>query len=203
MSYKISCAFTGHRPERFSFGYDNEDEKCIRLKLLMANEIVKMIEKGAFLFYTGMAQGVDQYGAEIILDMKRQYPHIQLIAVLPCETQANKWPPAQRERYFNILAACNDVITLRAHYTPKCMLERNRYMVDQAEYLLAVYGGGNEGSTAYTIRYARKKKREISVIHPDSLEVVSGASFEALEQRKQLRILPGRQKGDGVVNHVL
>lgn len=203
MSYKIACAFTGHRPERFSFGYDNEDEKCIRLKLIMANEIAKLIEKGVFLFYTGMAQGVDQYGAEIILDMKRQYPHIQLIAVLPCETQANKWPPAQRERYFNILAVCNDVITLRAHYTPKCMLERNRYMVDQAEYLLAVYDGGNEGGTAYTVHYARKKQRKISVIHPDSLEVLSGASFDALEQRKQLRILPGRQKGDGVVNHVL
>lgn len=203
MSNKIACAFTGHRPERFSFGYDNEDEKCIRLKLLMANEIAKLIEKGVFLFYTGMAQGVDQYGAEIILDMKRQYPHIHLIAVLPCETQANRWLPAQRERYFNILADCNDVITLRAHYTPHCMLERNRYMVDHAEYLLAVYDGGHEGGTAYTVHYARKKQREIIVIHPDSLKVFSDVSLEALEQRMQLRILPGRRKGDGVLNRVL
>lgn len=203
MSNKLACAFTGHRPERFSFGYDDEDEKCIRLKLLMANEVVKLIEKGVTQFYTGMAQGVDHYGAEIILHMKRQYPHIELIAVLPCETQANRWLPAQRERYFNILAACNDVITLRTHYTPQCMLERNRYLVNHAKYLLAVYDGSHVGGTAYTVNYARKKQREITVIHPDSLVVSSDVSLVDLKQRKEFRIFPGRQKGDGLVNPVL
>ena len=96
------------------------------------------------LFLTGMAQGVDQWAAEIVLAMKRSYPHIQLIAVLPCETQANKWSQEQRERYFNTLAVCDDVITLNARYTPQCMLERNRYMVDHAGYLLAVYDGGEK-----------------------------------------------------------
>jgi uncharacterized phage-like protein YoqJ len=122
--------------------------------------------------------------------MKRQYPHIQLIAALPCETQANKWSPAQRERYFNTLAACDDVITLSAHYTQQCMRERNNYMVDHAEYLLAVYDGSGKGGTAHTVRYAREKQQEIIVIHPDTLEVVSAVDFEALERRKQLRILP-------------
>ena len=189
-----ACVFTGHRPMRFSFGYDEEDDRCIYLKLIMAQEIVKLIESGVSLFYTGMAQGVDQWGAEIILSMKKQYPHIQLIAVLPCETQANRWSPAQRERYFNMLAVCDDVITLRAHYMPQCILERNRYMVDRADYLLAVYDGSGKGGTAYTVRYVREKKREIIVIHPDTLEVMSTVDFETLERRKQLRILPGKEE---------
>lgn len=70
------------------------------------------------------------------------------------------------------------------------MLERNRYMVDHAAYLLAVYDGGNKGGTAYTVRYAREKKREIIVIRPDTLELISAVDFEALERRKQIRILP-------------
>lgn len=185
-----ACSFTGHRPQRFSFGYDEEDKKCIQLKLVMARQVNLLIESGVSVFYTGMAQGVDQYGAEIVLAMKRQYPHIRLIAVLPCETQANKWSPEQRERYFNTLAECDDVITLQTRYTPQCMWERNRYMVDHAGYLLAVYDGGGKGGTAYTVRYARVKKREIITVHPDTLEVVSGVDFEALERRKQLRILP-------------
>ncbi len=194
MSKQIACAFTGHRPKRFSFGYDEEDEKCVRLKLVMAQQIMKLIKGGVSLFYTGMAQGVDQYGAEIVLGMKRQYPHVQLIAVLPCETQANKWSPMQRERYFNTLAVCDDVITLRARYSPQCMHERNRYMVDHAEYLLAVYDGDGKGGTAYTVRYAREKEREIITIHSDTLAVVSGVDFEALERRKQFRILPPKQQ---------
>lgn len=187
--HTMACAFTGHRPAKFSFGYDEDSEKCIRLKLLMAQQIRGLIESHVSVFHTGMAQGVDQWAAEIVLDMKRQYPHIQLMAVVPCETQANKWSPEQRERYFNTLAVCDDVITLNARYTPQCMLERNRYMVDRANYLLAVYDGSAKGGTAYTVRYAREKKRGIICIHPDTLEIVRGADFEALQRRSQLRLL--------------
>lgn len=190
----VACAFTGHRPMKFSFGYDEEDERCIRLKLVMAQQIASLIESHVSLFYTGMAQGVDQWGAEIVLDMKRQYPYVRLIAVLPCETQADKWSVEQRERYFNTLPECDEVITLNAHYTSECMLECNRYLVDHADYLLAVYDGGGKGGTAYTVRYAREKKREIIIIHPDTLEIISAVDFEALERRKQLRILPGKQE---------
>jgi len=189
-----ACAFTGHRPGRFSFGYDEEDEKCSWLKLTLAAQISHLIESGVSIFYTGMALGTDQWCAGIVLDMKRRYLNIQLIAVLPCETQANKWTPEQRERYFNTLAFCDNVITLNTRYTPQCMLERNRYMVDHADYLLAVYDGGVKGGAAYTVRYARENRREIIVIHPDTLEVVSNVDFEALERRKQLRILPKKDK---------
>lgn len=159
-----TCAITGHRPMKFSFGYDEEDEKCKLLKLAMAVQINAVIESHISVFYTGMAQGVDQWGAEIVLAMKRQYPHARLIAVLPCETQANKWLPEQRERYFNTLAECDDVITLNTHYTPQCMLERNRYMVDHADYLLAVYDSGGKGGTAYTVHYARERRKQLRIL---------------------------------------
>lgn len=155
----------------------------------MAQQVNLLIDSNISLFYTGMALGVDQWGAEIVLDMKRQYPHIRLIAVVPCETQANKWSAEQRERYFNTLAVCDEVITLYARYTPQCMLERNRYMVDHANYLLAVCDGSAKGGTAYTVRYAQEKKRGVISIHPDTLEIVRGADFEALQRRSQLRLL--------------
>lgn len=139
MTVGTACAFTGHRPVRFSFGYDEEDEKCLRLKLVLARQISALIEGGVSLFYKGMSLGTDQWCAGIVLDMKRQYANIRLTAVLPCETQANKWSPEQRDQYFNTLEQCDDVITPIARYTPGCMLERNPYMVNHAQYLLAVY----------------------------------------------------------------
>jgi uncharacterized phage-like protein YoqJ len=190
----LACAFTGHRPMKFSFGYDEEDEKCIRLKRVLAEQIETLIKCGVSMFYSGMGLGVDQWGTSIVLDKKKQYPNVRLNAVLPCETQANRWSPEQRERYFDTLAQCDDVITLNAHYTPDCMFQRNRYLVDQAGYILAVYDGGEKGGTAYTVRYAREKNRRIIVIRPDTLEVVSSVDLEALEKRKRLRVLPGKQE---------
>jgi len=184
-----ACAFTGHRPRRFSFGYDEEHEKCNQLKSVLADQIAMLVGAGVTTFYTGMALGVDQWAAMIVLKLKKELDALRLIAVLPCETQANKWSVDQRERYFNILAECDDVITLSRHYTPTCMFERNRYLVDHAEYLLTVYDNGLHGGTAYTVQYAEERGRKVISIHPDTLHIATEIDLEALRRRGYLRIV--------------
>ena len=51
------------------------------------------------------------------------------------------------------------------------MLDRNRYMVDHAGILLAVYNGSYQSGTGMTVRYAQSKKRKIIVIDPITREV--------------------------------
>jgi uncharacterized phage-like protein YoqJ len=168
---KSACAFTGHRPNRFSFGFNENDERCAKIKELMRDQIGALIAGGVTDFYSGMALGVDQWAAEIVLDFKREHPAVRLTAVRPCETQADSWTVEQRERHYNTLALCDDVVTLQKRYTRSCMFERNRYLVDHAGHLLAVYDGGSDGGSAYTIRYARQQGRKIIIIHPEKLSV--------------------------------
>ena len=165
---KKSCAFTGHRPARFSFGYDESHGKCLALKKALREQIEALVADGVTDFYTGMALGVDQWAASVVLAVKKENPAVRLIAVLPYEGQANGWKADQRERYFETLGACDEAVTLQTRYTPSCMFERNRYLVDHAEHLLAVYDGGEKGGTAYTVKYAKQKKRSIVIIEPDT-----------------------------------
>jgi uncharacterized phage-like protein YoqJ len=137
----------------------------------MEEQIEKLIAAGVTDFYSGMALGADTWAAEIVLDLKEKHPGIRLTAVLPCETQANAWTVKQRERYFGTLELCDEVITLQKKYAPSCMFERNKYLVDHSEYMLAVYDGGDKGGTAYTVRYGKQKERRIISIDPDTLEV--------------------------------
>lgn len=51
-------------------------------------------------------------------------------------------------------------------YHDGCMLERNRYLVDHAACLLAVYNGERRGGTAMTVRYAGERGRRIIVLNP-------------------------------------
>ena len=166
-----TCAFTGHRPQSLPFGFDESDMRCTSLKSVMRDQIVVLIEnEGVTHFITGMALGVDMYAAEIVLDLKSKYPHITLESAIPCETQAIKWSVASRERYYNIAAKCDKETMLQREYTPDCMDKRNRYMVDHADYILAVWNGCPSG-TGNTVRYAHKKGKTIIVINPDSLDV--------------------------------
>lgn len=134
-----SCAITGHRPSRFSFGYDEEHFKCIELKKIFYNKFLDLINKGVEVFFSGMALGVDIWAAEVVIDLRKRFPNIKLICVLPCETQADRWAPNQRERYFNIIEKSQSSIYISNKYTRDCMYKRNKYMVDNSDVIVAVY----------------------------------------------------------------
>jgi uncharacterized phage-like protein YoqJ len=165
-----TCCFTGHRPAKLSFGYDEESPDCLRLRVRLLSLIDEMRMKGVTSFLSGMAQGVDILAAEAVIDIRRTYPQdkIRLIAAVPYEGQADKWSEAYRERYFNILAKADEVITLQRRYTDHCMLDRDHYMVDASAYMIAVYNG-SKGGTKYTVDYAISKGLDITIINPDTL----------------------------------
>lgn len=108
------CAFTGHRPQSLPFGFNEADERCIALKQKLRDEIIRQIEEnGVTHFITGMAIGVDMFAAEIVLGLKSAYNGITLECAFPCETQAEKWSEALRDRYFDIASKCDKETLLR------------------------------------------------------------------------------------------
>ena len=136
-----TCAFTGHRPK--GLGYPESDERCAALKEKIRSLIVKLTEEeGVTHFISGMAQGVDMYAAEIVLELKKQHPQITLECAIPYERQAAYWSEPLR----------------------------NRYMVDHADIVLAVWNGGPSG-TGQTVWYARETGKPVWILRPDTLEM--------------------------------
>ena len=167
----MKLAFTGHRPEALPFGENELSAASVRMKAMILTEIMDCAAKGCNVFLQGGARGGDLIFAEQVLIVKAtEYPDIQLITVVPHEGQANSWSEAWRDRYFRVLELSTDVITLSSRYTRDCYHVRNRYLVDNADKLLALYNGGATGGTAYTVQYARQKNKEVVVIDPNTLE---------------------------------
>lgn len=110
------------------------------------------------------------YAAEIVLDLKARYPDLQLECAIPYEEQAMRWTNPLRERYYDIASNCDKETMLQTHYSSGCFQRRNRYMVDQADIVLAVWDGQPSG-TGSTVRYAMKRGKQIYRIDPASLLV--------------------------------
>ena len=153
---EISCCFTGHRPEKLPWGGDEQDVRCMRLKEELACHLEGIYLAGCTHFLCGMARGCDFYFAEAVLRLRQKYPEVTLEAALPCDTQADAWPAAERRRYEHLLAECDEVTFVSHRYTPGCMQRRNRYMVDSSAVLLAVFNG-TAGGTMQTILYAQRQ----------------------------------------------
>ena len=159
------CAFTGHRLKKFPWGYDEADIRCIALKKVLTEQIAKLVDAGHTDFFSGMAEGADTWAALAVLALKKENPALKLHCVLPCEGQADRWTVSARELYFSILEQADDIVYVSREYSKDCMLERNRYLVDHAACLLAVYNGERRGGTAMTVRYARMRKRESIILN--------------------------------------
>ena len=167
-----SCAFTGHRPHKFPWRYNEADERCVALKATLREQITALVEAGITDFYSGGADGVDCWAALIVLELRKKNPALRLHCILPHEGQADKWSDSAQERYHSILRQADTVKYVSHEYYDGCMLDRNHRLVEAAGSLLAVYNGERRGGTAATVRYARKLRRRIIILNPITLKAV-------------------------------
>ena len=151
-----SCCFTGHRPAKLPWRYNEKDPRCLALKQRIQDAVELAYEQGYRHFICGMAQGCDLYFCECVLALKQIRPDVTVEAAVPCPTQADSWPAAQRERYQRLLEVCDFETMVSAQYSSTCMQRRDRYMVDHASLLIAVFDG-SVGGTRYTMEYAMRR----------------------------------------------
>ena len=170
---EIACAITGHRPKSFPWKYNETAPDCVLLKETLAAQIRLLADSGVTDWLSGMALGVDLWCAQIVLSLKEKNPALRLHCILPREGQEVKWPKAEQEQYHSILKRADEVVYVSRDCHPDCMLERNRYMVDRASILLAVYNGTYRSGTAMTVRYAKEQGTKIMIIDPISRVISS------------------------------
>lgn len=155
-----SCCFTGHRPTKLPWRYREDDPRCLRLKRRIMDALEAAYEEGYRHFLCGMAQGCDLYFCECAIELRRRHSDVTIEAAIPCPTQADSWPAAQRQRYRALLEACDFETMVSSVYSPSCMQRRDRYMVDHASLLIAAFDGSS-GGTRYTVEYAMRRGLDI------------------------------------------
>lgn len=150
----MKIAFTGHRdfPE---LQYQELLNEAIR-------RVCSLHPDATFL--CGMAVGFDLCAGECVIQLRHEFPKISLIAVIPSPEQSKFFTPTQKERYDNLLSLCSDSVTISDHYTKYVYILRNKYLVDNADHIVAFHNGDKSSGTASTIKYATKKRVKIENI---------------------------------------
>lgn len=157
---KSTVAFSGHRANRIAkFTTDRQ-----RFFINVAHNTWAAIEefcikKGYHTFLSGMADGFDIIAAEEVLRLKKEYPYIRLKCVIPFKGQADRYTEAYKQRYNNILAQADEVVTLSENYFEGCFLCRNDYLLNNSAFLMVYYDAlAPVGGTYYTLKNAVERK---------------------------------------------
>ena len=103
--------------------------------------------RGVVTFISGGALGVDQWAAEIVIEVRserqKRSPQkiggIQLVIARPFPSQPNRWPMEARRHYEKILQKADRIIeTSDDPYAAWKLQKRNEWMVDNSGAIIAV-----------------------------------------------------------------
>ena len=146
------CCFTGHRPGKLK---QSETE----IKAALSYAIDHAIQRGFRTFITGMAQGVDLWAAELVIERKQANPDLHLICAIPHPGFEHSWSSDWQKRYHDVLNSADLSRIISPHFSMSCYQKRNMWMVDHSSLLIAAFNG-EPGGTRNTIQYAQQTRVE-------------------------------------------
>lgn len=83
-----TCAILGSTPIDFPWGYDEEDERCHMMKLMLLQGISYCRSLGIRRFSVAIDSGVGLYASEIINSLRNEDREMKLVCYVPSEEQA-------------------------------------------------------------------------------------------------------------------
>jgi DNA polymerase elongation subunit (family B)/uncharacterized phage-like protein YoqJ len=155
--FNVACA-TGHRPNKLG-GYDAESKQILfdyAVELLSKSKPDKII--------SGMALGWDFAIAYAAIKLG-----IPLVAAVPFKDQPSKWFKDDINSYYELLDQATEVVYVDAQlgygnyevsigkYHIDKLSMRNKWMVDNSDYILALWRPGEPGGTKNCVDYAKQK----------------------------------------------
>ena len=149
------CCFSGHRQEKLKTAPE-------RVLAWLDERIEEAVREGFVTFITGMGMGVDLWAAETVLEKKKVYPFVRLIAAAPYPGFSRRWSEAWKARYEKVWQEADLTVYVRPAFENTAFQQRNEWMVRHSRRLIAFYNG-DPGGTDDMIRYAREQGIETMV----------------------------------------
>lgn len=173
MDKPIRCAVIGQNPMRFPWGFDEEDDRCRKLKIELSQQIMALRQNGVSQFLTACDCGVGLYAAELVNGLRETTDQdLMLFCYTPHEEQATKWAPYLRERYFTMLEKCTLISAVCEVGAPDAQLHAYKKIIDLADMVLAVYDRDTPptgGAEDRVLAYAESLEKPLVLLHPTEL----------------------------------
>lgn len=155
-------AILGHRPDKLG-GYRADVSH-------LEAEVKRVVDKipGNLVDLCGGAQGADQIGARVFF--RKNLPYL---LIKPFEGQEKRWPKKAQEKYGNLETHARETIVVsevnNENYgeVVRALYKRNQFMIDKADYVVAIWNGDKKGGTAHAMRYAQAQGKTTIIIQVD------------------------------------
>ena len=172
-----SCCVIGYHLSDFCFQNNEMHPLCSRIRDALSKELIALHRDGVRQFYIGCHMGTDLWAGEALAAMKRQgaYQDMEIIFVIAFAGYNHEFDDETILHQNSILSVCDRTETVSPIYKPGIYKKSYQYTIDRAQSVLAVcrYGSNEKSDIMSAVGYARKQKKHVTLIHPETAKVTS------------------------------
>jgi uncharacterized phage-like protein YoqJ len=169
---------TGYKQHELGI-FDDKNPGIRFIKKALENRLRSLIDEGLEWVILSGQLGVETWAAEVVLEMKKEFPELKYAVLTPFLEQEKKWNEAKQEKYQMILdqADFHRSLTNKPYEAPWQFVEKNKFFLRNSDGILIVYDEETEGSPKFikkeAERYAEKADYVVLTITGDDLRVVT------------------------------
>lgn len=157
MKTKEALIITGYR--NYEIGVFQEKDPKIRvLKKVIRETLIPLIEDGITWIVIGGNLGVELWAGEVVIDLKEEYPEIQLAILFPFEGWGENWKEANQTVLGKVKAGA-DYVNATSHQpyqNPSQLKNHTAFLLQKTAACLLIYDEEFKGKTEYFLKDARK-----------------------------------------------
>ena len=149
-------ALTGHREQRLGLSSDVSLSEWKPIRNWIREQILQQLTKGQVEFMSGMASGSDRAAAYEVCKLKEEGFPITLTCVFPCK---NYNTSDINNNY--IRQNADNIIELHEAFFKGCDNDRDQYMAEHCDIMLAIFDGNKNSGVWSTIKKATRNNKTV------------------------------------------
>lgn len=168
---------TGYRSYELNV-FKDDDPKVKVIKDVLSRELKSRLEESndEFWLITGPQLGVEQWSAEVALELKATFPQLKVSIMLPFTEFGQQWNENNQAKLENLQSRVDFSASVSDHpyQSPQQLRTFQRFMLTHTDEALLIYDPDHEGKEKYDYqaiqRYAESNEYSYRLIDFDELQ---------------------------------
>lgn len=154
---------SGYRSFELSI-FQASDPKVKRIKKVLKSYLTSFLEEGLEWVIISGNLGVEQWTAQVVAELKEDYPELKLALVYPYENFGQQWKESNQEKKAEVESLCDFIASVSKHpYTSFKQLKNHTYfLLTHTDGTLLVYDEEFPGKTKFFVEEAKRFQKEHS-----------------------------------------
>ncbi|WP_338208218.1 DUF1273 domain-containing protein [Lactiplantibacillus paraxiangfangensis] len=131
--------------------FGDQDDKLKVIKYALTNYLTTQIEDGVDWLITGGQLGIEQWSAEVGLELKKTYPELKVAMMLPYGEFGGRWNENNQAKLQALLSRVDfhAPVSKQTYENPQQLKNYQDFMVTHTDAAALVYDPDNPGKPSY------------------------------------------------------